>query len=128
MTHNLRQVPDLAPMGASATDIEDPRNSGGLVKAAAQLLDPSIMPRTSAKLAKISLTDMAYWLMELRLKLRFRSGINEGTDADFAVIELTAKDAAMLERIADSLNYLARERQRAAATMTQTQNNGVSRR
>jgi hypothetical protein len=53
---------------------------------------------------------MSYWLMDLRLRLRFRAGPLTGTDGDLALVTLTAKDAAVLERIADSLIYLHGER------------------
>ena len=43
----------------------------------------------------MSLPDMSYWLMDLRLKLRFRGGVYEGQDADYALLELTPADAAM---------------------------------
>ncbi len=111
MTHVLEQAPDRGPVGGSTTDIEEPApKAAAIVKDAATLLDPSIRPETAYELPKMSLPDMSYWLMELRLRLRFKAGPLTGTDGDLALVTLTAKDAAVLERIADSLNYLHGER------------------
>jgi len=111
MTHVLDRAPKLGPVIGSTTDIEEPApKAAAIVKEAATLLDPSIRPDAPYELAKISLPDMSYWLMDLRLRLRFKAGPLTGTDGDLALVTLTAKDAAVLERIADSLNYLHGER------------------
>ena len=109
MTHVLNQAPALHK-GESTTGTEEAPNAAAIVKDAAALIDSSIRPGTPYELSKISLPDMSYWLMDLRLRLRFRSGPLTGTDGDLALVTLTAKDAALLERIADSLNYLHAER------------------
>lgn len=110
MTHLLDKALDLGPEGNGTAGIEEAPNAAAIVKDAATLLDPSIRPGTPYELTKISLPDMSYWLMDLRLRLRFKAGPLTGTDGDLALVTLTPKDAAMLERIADSLNYLHGER------------------
>lgn len=110
MTQALDQAPDLRHEGDSTTGIEDAPNAAAIVKDAATLIDSSIRPDTPYELTKISLPDMSYWLMDHRLRLRFRTGPLTGTDGDVALVTLTPKDAAVLERIADSLNYLHGER------------------
>jgi hypothetical protein len=111
MTHILNRAPKLGPVIGSTTDIEEPApKAAAIVKDAATLLDPSIQPDTPYELPKMSLPDMSYWLMDLRLRLRFKAGPLTGTDGDLALVTLTPRDAAVLERIADSLNYLHRER------------------
>ena len=110
MTHLLDKPLALGPEGDGTAGIEEAANAAATVKDAATLLDPSIRPDTPYELPKMSLPDMSYWLMDLRLRLRFRAGPLTGTDGDLALVTLTAKDAAVLERIADSLNYLHAER------------------
>lgn len=110
MTHLLDNALDLGPEGNGTAVIEEAPNAAAIVKDAATLLGPSIRPNTPYELPKMSLPDMSYWLMDLRLRLRFRAGPLTGTDGDLALVTLTAKDAAVLERIADSLNYLHGER------------------
>ena len=110
MTHVLDQASALGHKGDSATGMKDALNAAAIVTDAARLIDSSIRPGTPYELTKISLPDMSYWLMDLRLRLRFRAGPLTGTDGDLALVTLTPKDAAVLERIADSLNYLHGER------------------
>ena len=109
------------------TTDHDPK-AAEVVDEAARLLDPAIKPHEPVNLEKVSLADMSFWLMDLRLKLRFRGGIYEGRDADFALLDLTPADAAMLERIADSLNYLDRERQTEKAAKDRAKSGGWGRR
>ncbi len=109
MTHVLNQAPALHK-GKSTTGTEEAPNAAAIVKDAAALIDSSIRPGTPYELSKISLPDMSYWLMDLRLRLRFKAGHLTGTDGDLALVTLTPRDAAVLERIADSLNYLHGER------------------
>jgi hypothetical protein len=110
MTHLLDKALNLGPEGGGTAGIEEAPKAAAIVKDAATLLDPSIRPDTPYELPKMSLPDMSYWLMDLRLRLRFRAGPLTGTDGDLALVTLTPRDAAVLERIADSLNYLHGER------------------
>jgi hypothetical protein len=110
LTHVLDRAPKLGPVIGSTAGIEEAANAAAIVKDAATLLGPSIRPNTPYELPKISLPDMSYWLMDLRLRLRFKAGPLTGTDGDLALVTLTPRDAAVLERIADSLNYLHAER------------------
>ena len=110
MTHLLDKALDLGSEGDGTTGVEGAPRAAAIVKDAATLLDPSIRPDTPYELTKISLPDMSYWLMDLRLRLRFKAGPLAETDGDLALVTLTAMDAALLERIADSLNYLHGER------------------
>jgi hypothetical protein len=111
MTHVLDRAPKLGPVIGSTAGIEEPApKAAAIVRDAAALIDSSIRPDTPYELPKISLPDMSYWLMDLRLRLQFKAGPLTGTDGDLALVTLTANDAAVLERIADSLNYLHGER------------------
>ena len=110
MTHVLDKALNLGTEGDGTAGIKEAPKAAAIVTDAATLLDPSIRPGTPYELNKISLPDMSYWLMDLRLRLRFKAGHLTGTDGDLALVTLTAKDAAVLERIADSLNYLHGER------------------
>ena len=110
MTHVLDKAPGLRPEGDGTAGTEEAPNAAATVKDAATLLGPSIRPNNPYELPKMNLPDMSYWLMDLRLRLRFRAGPLTGTDGDLALVTLTSGDAAVLERIADSLNYLHGER------------------
>jgi len=104
-----------------------PQAAGEVVDEVARTLDPSVVPAAASggnsedgKPApkkrlreRVGLRAMSFYLMDLRLKLRFAAEPLAGLDADRALITLTPEDAEMLEDIADTLDYFFMERQKA---------------
>jgi len=106
---------------------DKPKTASEVVDEVARTLDPSVMPAAASAgdgqdgkpapkkrlRQRAGLRAMSFFLMDMRLKLRFSTDPSAKIDADRALITITPEDAEMLEDIADTLDFFFAERQKA---------------